>query len=59
MKSASSLLASPLLALTLLSSGMAMAGGGYNSTSPAMGTVQLASLLCNVSADSRAQGLPP
>ena len=39
-------------ALTWLYSGLAPAGGGHNSTSPAMGTVQLASILCHLHAAS-------
>lgn len=44
-------------ALTLLGPGLVMAGGGHNSTSPALGAVQLASILCNVRADSSPQGI--
>ena len=56
MNSAPRFLLGPLPVLTLLISGMAMAGGGHNSTSPAMGTVQLASILCNVSSGNSPQG---
>ncbi|MTI13883.1 hypothetical protein [Sansalvadorimonas verongulae] len=42
--------------LVLLVCGVAMAGGGHNSTSPALGAVQLASILCNVSSGNSPQG---
>ena len=44
------------LALTLLCPGLVAAGGGHNSTSPAVGTVQLASLLCTMRSDRSPQG---
>ena len=56
MKPVSRILAGFLAALTLLVAGMTRAGGGHNSTSPTLGTVQLASILCNLSLGSSPQG---